>query len=58
MKYEIYTTKYDPFIINDYGDDEIGIWEMIESQHPEIFDSIDTDDIIDIIELKNNNSVY
>lgn len=58
MKYEIFFKDRDSVIIDDYGDEEIGIWEMLEDQAPEIYDQIDTSDIVDIVEIVKNQSLY
>jgi hypothetical protein len=42
----------DSIVINDFDDSEIGIWELIEDQFPDVYEQIDSEDIFDIIKIE------
>lgn len=51
-KYLVLMNNGDSIEINDYGDSEIGIWEMISDQYPDVYREIDSKDIYDIIKIE------
>lgn len=51
-KYLVFITNIGSIEINDYGDSELGIWEMISDQYPDVYKEIDSKDIYDIIKIE------
>lgn len=51
-KYLVFINGIGSIEINDFGDSEIGIWEMISDQYPDVYKEIDSKDIYDIIKIE------
>ncbi len=51
-KYRVFINGMDSIVINDFDDTEIGIWELIEDQFPEVYQQIDSEDTFAIIKIE------
>jgi len=51
-KYKVFINNIGSIEINDNGDSEIGIWEMISDQYPDVYKEIDSKDIYDIVKIE------